>query len=135
MDKILVSCARCKKCALVKSEEAVRGVTSTRSILQCSCSECGHQWKTELQREMPGDAVIPQIPLWLQTRCRGNVLWALNAEHLDDLEKFVEAKVRSMKPRSPYFLPWRLPRWMISRKNRDTVSRGIRRLRAKLPNS
>jgi hypothetical protein len=94
--------------------------------------ECGHQWRIELNED-PSTAAVPEIPLWLQTRCRGNTLWAFNAKHLDDLQKLVEAKLRSMKPGSAYFLPWRLPKWMIAGKNREAVLRGIRRLRAGLP--
>ena len=131
MDKILVTCARCKQCAVVKSEETVRSAIPSRSLLHCSCAKCGHQWTIEFRRDQ-GNVSSPQIPLWLQTRCRGNILWAFNENHLDDLEKLVEAKLRSMKPSSAYFLPWRLPKWMMLAKNRDVVLKSIQRLRAKL---
>ena len=116
--EILITCPGCRRCAFVRSKETISDRIPSRFVLRCSCKECGHQWKLQPKTD-PAGAAIPEIPLWLQTRCRGNILWAFNAEHLDDLQKLVEAKLRSMEANSTYFLPWRLPKWMISAKNRE----------------
>lgn len=130
---ILVRCPKCKHCASVRSREDVAGSMPSRTLLRCSCTECTHQWRIELSGDIPGDPSNPEIPLWLQTRCRGNILWALNAEHLDDLEHLIKGRMRKMTYAYTYFRPWRLPKWMIYAKNREAVLKGIQRLRAKLP--
>lgn len=79
------------------------------------------------------------IPLWLQTPCCGEVLWAYNEEHLAFLEAFVAAKQRT-SVRDEYgwsnrSLMNRLPLWVKQAKNCDEVLRGLGRLREKLRDS
>jgi len=76
------------------------------------------------------------IPLWLQTPCCGEVLWAYNEEHLAFLEAFVMAKqrtsVRGEHGWSNQSLMNRLPLWMKQAKNRDEILRCLDKLKQKL---
>lgn len=70
-----------------------------------------------------------RLPVWLQTPCCGETLWAYNAEHLAFLRGFVTAQLRErIPPASNRSLASRLPRWMRTAKNRDEVTRGLDRL-------
>ncbi len=70
------------------------------------------------------------LPLWLQTPCCGETLWAYNMEHLAFLERYVAATLRERTPNKNSSLASRLPAWLTSAKNREEVLRGIARLRA-----
>lgn len=85
-----------------------------------------------------------QLPLWLQTNCRGNRFFAYNLEHLDFLESYVGAKLRERRPIQRVFedgdgipmqinktMASRLPRWMKLAKNRKAVLKAILQLRKK----
>jgi hypothetical protein len=43
-----------------------------------------------------GEAIDPVfgLPLWLQVRCRGGILWAYNGRHLNELQAYVAATLR-----------------------------------------
>ncbi|MEH7612332.1 hypothetical protein [Gottfriedia acidiceleris] len=66
-------------------------------------------------------------PLYLQIPCCGNTLWAYNREHLDYLKKYVEAEMRG---NAAYYLSVesRLPYWMKSAKNRESIIKAILKL-------
>ena len=72
------------------------------------------------------------LPLWLQTSCRGETLWAYNGKHLVALRKYVSAGLRESTG-----LHWsmlsRLPKWICKRENRDSVLASIERLRKTIP--
>jgi hypothetical protein len=76
------------------------------------------------------------LPLWLQTPCCGETLWAYNAAHLAFLEDYVRATLRE-HARGPHgwrnqALANRLPKWMAEAKNRAEVLKGLEQLRQKL---
>lgn len=105
-----------------------------------TCTHCGHieRLETDTSASTRRDAVDGYFgcPLWLQTPCVREVLWANNAEHLDFLEQYVGAdlreRAREMHGWRNTNLASRLPKWMQQAKNRDAVLRGIRTLREKL---
>ena len=75
------------------------------------------------------------LPLYLQTPCRGDVLWAYNRAHLDAVGEWIQADLRT-RPRSPH-LGWsnrsfwsRLPRWIKQAGHRDDLEAALRRLHA-----
>jgi hypothetical protein len=72
------------------------------------------------------------LPLWLQTPCAGQVLWAWNTWHLDFIGRYVSADLRERTPNINTSLASRLPRWIKSAKHRDEVLKGIARLRSRL---
>lgn len=86
-----------------------------------------------------GDAADPYfgIPLWLQTRVRGRLLWAYNLDHLTLIENYVAADLRE---RARWYdngqkmtLVAKLPRWVKAAGSRAEVLHAITRLRAQNP--
>ena len=78
------------------------------------------------------------LPLWLQTPCCGDVLWAYNAAHLEALEGYVSATLRTRRQdpdRGWANRSWtsRLPVWMKRARNRAAVAAGLKRLRLRRP--
>jgi len=99
-----------------------------------ACLRCGYSkdWSGHLVSiGGPFDWYFRQ-PVWLQTPCCGQTLWAYNQEHLDFLEAYVKADVRKRVPNINKSLASRLPGWMKAANNRAEVLRGIERLRQKL---
>jgi hypothetical protein len=142
----LVACPRCSERARVR----VRGGDPP---VQLTCIHCGHSagWTpsnpgivtSAAPERFPGHVayggpVDPyfHLPLWLQAPCRGETLWAYNADHLQWLEDYVGAELRERAPGehgwSNSGMASRLPRWMQSAKNRDDVLRCIRGLKQQL---
>ncbi|MBP2472260.1 hypothetical protein JOF53_001132 [Crossiella equi] len=140
-DQALVRCPACGGCATVLAqlgEPEVRrlrqGGLVTRRRLRCGA--CGLAKDRFQNWSCFGGPVDPyfRLPLWLQADCRGELLWALNREHLDYLESYVSARLREHEPgHFTLSLVARLPRWLTSAKNRDEVLRVLGRLRATLP--
>jgi hypothetical protein len=82
------------------------------------------------------------LPLWLQTPCCGNVLWAYNGRQLDLLAEYVGADLRERVSRSPgegafrrfegveaFTMLERLPAWIKSAGHRAEVLKAVARLR------
>ena len=139
----LVHCPRCDGCASVvlrdgrpqKQENVpfVKGSAGPFLPRRLVCAQCGYvkDWDgQEIPMYDPHDWYFRQ-PLWLQIACCGEVLWALNKEHLDFLEEFISAGLREAYPNGT--MASRLPEWMKSAKNREAVLKCIRKLRAMLP--
>lgn len=67
------------------------------------------------------------LPLWLQTPCCGEVLWAFNPARLGFIEEFVRAEIRGSRGNET--LASRLPGWIKSGSNREVVLRCVGKLR------
>ncbi|MBD1911395.1 MULTISPECIES: TFIIB-type zinc ribbon-containing protein [unclassified Leptolyngbya] len=140
-DEVLVRCPNCQGCAMIRlvTPNDTSGWFAPRRL---TCSACGtaQDWTdtmVQFKASEPTDAFF-RYPLWLQTPCCNQILWANNQEHLDFLENFVRATLRERQPDDRYgwfnqSLASRLPKWMQSRKHRDEVLRAIAKLRTKLP--
>jgi hypothetical protein len=80
-----------------------------------------------------------EIPFWLNANFRGEVLWAVNGEHLYDLEEVIAATLRESPLHDERRLnftramPFNLPKWMLSGKNRTSLLRLIKRLEKRIP--
>ncbi len=149
VDIIYVCCPQCHQCTQVRrlsiDEETIlsddfsqHGSWSHRhsfSPRKLSCLHCGYAkiWKGKTQnRGGPYDWYF-RLPLWLQTPCCGEILWAFNEKHLSFLERYVTAKLRIKFHVEGQIrngtMASRLPGWIKSAKNRDEVIKGITRLK------
>lgn len=72
-------------------------------------------------------------PLWLQTPCCGETLWAYNQPHLEFLKAYVRATLRHRQPNHNQSLASRLPRWIKLAKHRDEVLRALVRMEVLMP--
>lgn len=132
-DRFLVVCPRCRACAYVTPLPNADQVVPAAAKLVCPA--CG------LNNVQPVQASVIHttahdwyfgLPLWLQTPCCGQILWARNRDQLAFLERYVGAQLREEVPQINRSLVSRLPRWLKSAKNRAEVLRGIERLKQKL---
>ena len=137
-DVFLVRCPQCAGCAEVRATPAAAVLTARQARLVCSHCGCN---KTVASRTMTVAAAVDwyfQLPLWLQTSCCSELLWAYNPAHLDYLESYVQADLREEAPERSALglrnstLVSRLPNWIKSAKNRGEILRGITKLRATL---
>jgi endogenous inhibitor of DNA gyrase (YacG/DUF329 family) len=117
----------CPACGLSREGRRV-GWGFTDGFLELSF---GHDASLRLDRRIRAHRRWPRarcerFPFWLRAPCCGDhVLWAFNAEHLDELDAFVRAPLRTT-------WGYRLPRWIVEAKHRDEVLHTIARLRASL---
>lgn len=129
-DPILINCPQCCAPGILKlSAEtfAERGWQGRRFF---GCTICGHtfNWKPRLIIHS-GRNWNEVLPLALQTPCCGQTLWAFNDKHLDAIERYTAALIRERVGCSNASLASRLPQWIKSAKNRETVLKAIRKLR------
>ena len=73
------------------------------------------------------------LPLWQTINCCNNIFWAYNYEHLEFLKNHIESKLRerNLDEISNKSIGSRLPKWMTSKKNRETVLKIIQQLSIK----
>ena len=68
------------------------------------------------------------LPFYLSAPCAGRTLWVANREHAEYLLGYIGAGLRPPGPPAFRELGHFLPAWMVTRKHRDEVVRGLRRL-------
>jgi hypothetical protein len=144
--EIFIRCPRCAGRASILPDPLSTDSSQHRwSRRRLSCLGCAYtdDWDAPRSAASPSARMLPEfsgpndpyfgIPLWLSVDCRGRVLWAYNAEHLDLLEAYVSARLRE---RGQFLgsmsLVERLPAWIKDGKHRADVLHGIGRLRASL---
>lgn len=126
-----VRCNSCSHLALMSPDWESRVGTSR-------CGDCGTVSKTKFP-QIEGVVIIEKLPLWLKGRFRSHVLWALNGDHLEYLEHVLTSKLRERPViggrRSSYttVMPYNLPSWLLSAKNREDLLRLIKKLKATIP--
>lgn len=133
---VWVRCEKCRELAYMKEMWPERKG-------QCKCLVCGAIYTLPL---VGNDATrYPRMPLWLKANFKGHVFWALNGEHLDYLGRIIQAELRE-RPVSQFVrggaqerfvtnqnMPFNLPSWILSAKNRPDLLRLIRPLRKTVP--
>jgi hypothetical protein len=141
MDEILAVCPRCAACARIAPKESqVIGPFAPRRVV---CLGCGFTREWAGQTVGIDGAADPMrdsyfhLPLWLQTDCCGQTLWAYNHRHLTLLEGYIRATLRTREKdpaqgwSNSSFIN-RLPEWMIVAKHREPVLKAIAKLKARL---
>lgn len=123
-------CLECKNCSRIAL--MVTNWTDLRG--ECRCSACGVQYSIRIDEFV---STISSLPLWFKKNFRSHVFWALNEEHLNYLEKVIAMPLRERPKLAGYpcrfsmAMPFNLPAWMLSAKNRLDLLRMIEQLRAR----
>lgn len=80
-----------------------------------------------------GQAVDPifNLPLWLQVDIRGNLFWAYNRAHLQEIKNYVSSKLRERQTTTHTTMVELLPNFIKDAKNRDAIVNAIERLERK----
>ena len=76
-----VKCPQCGKFAYVKSFPDARGSYLFYKKRVLTCDNCGC---TKIYKNIPG-TVGNDFPLWLESNCSGNKLWAYNLSHNESI--------------------------------------------------
>src|SRR5215469_5477073 len=123
-----VVCPKCERRAHVHVIE--KGAGPLFSPRRLSCTACGYanDWREHSVRsrfdEIPVDWYFGAT-FWYRRRCCGHELWVANRDHLEFLKNYIGAKIRSHVRNehgwSNRSLSSRLPRWMTSAANRETL--------------
>ena len=130
-----VVCPKCSGCAVISIALGEENRWFSKRNLVCLNCTYRDVWSSNAISRLWCEAKDDyfNLPLWLQVPCGENTLFAYNTEHLKFLESFVGAKLRERK-RDPKF-GWsnrsavsRLPEWIQSRKKREVVLKGIKKL-------
>jgi hypothetical protein len=106
--------------------------------MRLTCLSCGRARSRTGPISWPegSEAVVRDpwfgAPLWLQGPCAGHVLWAVNDEHLDYIERYVSADHRRDRSSQKLFnsaLGEQFPKWMVVAEHRAAIAKTIVRLR------
>ncbi len=142
--RMLVVCPQCGGCALVVPRPGLPAPRYFSELLfqprRLACGGCGAvaDWEPEVRGAGLAGAVLGgsedpffRRPLWLQTRCAGQILWAYNEAHVNELSAYVGAQLRERGGARPTMAMFaRLPPWMKRSDNRSEVLAGLETLRA-----
>lgn len=150
-DEFLVECPKCQSLArVVLCNEDNGNIPLLYAARKLICVKCGLSkiWqRNKFIGYQSGNKIEPgfnnfikiggnfdwyfQMPLWLQTECCGEILWALNQKHLEFIENYVADKMRKRTPNINRSLASRLPNWIKSAKNRREILKAIGKLKEK----
>lgn len=79
----------------------------------------------------PAHDPIFHLPLWFQAELRGNLFWAYNRKHLEEIKMYINAKLRERTTTIGMTMVERLPQFIKEAKNRKPLSKLIERLEKK----
>ncbi|GAB2607079.1 hypothetical protein [Belliella aquatica] len=74
-----------------------------------------------------------EADIWLSPSYKEHQFSAYNEAHLLYLEEFIKADIRENKDRKFFTMVEKLPKWMISTKNREPLLKQIAFLKKKIP--
>src|SRR4051812_26932185 len=134
---ILVRCPRCERAARISKIDEGPHEYPLYAPRRFQCFSCGYSSRScefSQNRLQKGSVIDPYfgLPLWLQINTRHGILNAYDAEHLEWLSLFVDARLRERRPSEWGWTSGMaacLPRWVKLAKNREEVLQGLSRLR------
>jgi hypothetical protein len=150
MQVVDVVCPSCGGHAIV-TNPALPPQKNEESLIRVVCETCGFNKRLDEKRnavmfsspsatvkgkfQFLGVHIDPyfHLPMWLTINCCNEILWAYNYGHLEFLRAHVDAKLRerNITEMSNRSVGSRLPKWMTSKKNRETVLKAIAQLKNK----
>lgn len=128
-----IKCPKCGEFAYIKSFADEKGSYLFYQKRVLICSNCSF---TKSYKRVPG-AVGSDFPLWLESKCCGEILWAYNWEHLKYIENYIAATLREdYKSELGYMntsMLGRLPKWLKDGKNRTEILKCIKNMKNTIP--
>jgi hypothetical protein len=135
--QVVIECPGCNSC----TETNLVPGDGSESVVRVACGTCGFSGERAYgSRPWPEPGPDGRITdpwfhaaLWLQTRCAGYVLWALNLRHLAYIEEYVRSRDRNRDEFTQFgsALGEQLPQWLVIAKNRDAVLRSVAHIRSR----
>lgn len=111
VDEIALSCPHCEitRTYQPRNEEYIKGYSSPES---------------------KNDPIF-NLPLWFQTDIRGNLFWAYNREHLNEIKTYIKSKLRERQTTTHMTMVERLPNFIKYAKNRKFLIKMIEKVERK----
>jgi len=129
----------CDRCAKEFEIEIPNQKEKVKEI-KIPCPHCGttRTYKPTNERSivkyvdtgLPGDPLF-NLPLWLQSEMKGNLFWAYNRKHLNDIKTYVASKLRERQTLTHTTMVEKLPTFIKDAKNREALIKIIERLERK----
>lgn len=136
--EVVVACPNCQARTSTRLRTAPKNFRPAETMVRLACGACGFTAERQFGNQpwpkagTDGQMVDPwfQAALWLQTRCVGQILWALNPQHLSYIHDYVASDVRGRREFAQFgsALGEQLPEWMVLAKNRPALLRSIAEL-------
>lgn len=152
--KVLVHCNVCNQIAEVKIDSLIPLSRKSKASIRClNCANYkekylsgGYLGKNQIKDKSKIDnAIILGMPidpyfhleLYLKIEFRNHILWVYNIEHLNALIDFINSKIKPNKAGKNLnaSIGSRLPKWMLSEKNRSVIVKKLINLKMYLTNS
>jgi Zn ribbon nucleic-acid-binding protein len=125
--EVWVVCPSCRK-------KAISIVNFEAQTARLFCVHCGYN--KEIPTAIDKNATLEtaanhyfQAALWLKAPFKNDVFWAYNDQHLEYLEKYINATIREHKDRGHFTLIEKLPKFYHEAKNRKTLMNLIKKLK------
>jgi len=141
---IIRNCDNCGK----HFEKVIPNLKEKVNEVSIACPHCGimrtftaRNDAVKLVYKNSGKAIDPvfKLALWFQEDVRGNLFWAYNRRHLQEIKNYVSSKLRERQTTTHTTMVERLPNFIKEAKNRDTILKTIEKLEKKnrktLPNT
>lgn len=129
-DEVWVACPGCSKKAIARANRE-------KALARLVCTSCGYSREVSVRLNNSSILVLPAhqyfgAELWLQAPLRdGEMVQALNGNHLNYLEQYIEATLREHRNRMHFTLLEKLPRFYHEAANRTVLLKVIQKLRQK----
>lgn len=133
-EPVWICCSRCSELAYMTPRWPER-------TGECKCVSCGAIYSLTLGQKYATRYL--ELPLWLKANFRSHTLWAVNGDHLNQLERVIQTELRERpviqqaklreRLKTNQNMPFNLPAWILSAKNRPDLLRLIQRLRKTIP--
>lgn len=95
-------------------------------IIRCPSCKTSHTFTPKVSEYYSVDQVLDKYTFWYSENFKGNQLWAYNREHLEYIERYVEANLRERHNRKYGTMVEKLPNFIKSAKNRDDLLKLIK---------
>ncbi|MCH7406800.1 hypothetical protein [Belliella aquatica] len=130
-DRVLIVCPRCTQMAQATADYESK-------IAKLICGHCGFNQQKSTMLDQKANLITSaeyyfEADLWLSSSYKEHQFSAYNEAHLLYLEEFIRADIRENRDRKFFTMVEKLPKWMISSKNRLSILKLIQALKKKIP--
>jgi len=123
--------ANCNNCGHKIKISKIVNKKKEQVILRCdSCSEV-HKFEPKVSEYKSFKQLTDKYELWYSENYKGNYFWAYNTEHLNYIESYIKADLRERNKRTHVTLVERLPKFIKSAKNRESLLKMIKKIKLK----
>ncbi|KLN66440.1 MULTISPECIES: hypothetical protein [Vibrio] len=130
-------CPKCKGHAIITAESKY-ALPWRPSNVSLVCHGCAYRetwpipsWKSDFVNYNPGSGIEPYFgySLFFGVTIKGKTLGILSPKHANDISEYIAYALRPSPINSKWSMVNRLPKWVISAKNRSLVLKALSKIR------